>query len=67
VINYTLAITIKSWCGNPPGFANSPLDTDDLIKMFGGSPDRKITRRNTRGRILAEPKQQRVLSTPSKV
>jgi ribosomal protein S6--L-glutamate ligase len=51
VINYTLQLLLNHGVEIPTtGFANSPLDTD-LIKWLE-VPDRKITRRNTRKRVV---------------
>jgi ribosomal protein S6--L-glutamate ligase len=41
---YSLQLLLNSGIGIPTtGFANSPLDTNDLIKMVGGSHHSKIT------------------------
>jgi hypothetical protein len=65
VINYTPAITIKSWRRNSHYWPI--LDTDDLIKWLEVPLIVKLLEHKERSSSGKEPKkQQRVLSTPSK-
>jgi ribosomal protein S6--L-glutamate ligase len=51
-------LLLNSGIGIPTGFANSPLDTNDLIKMVGGSPLIVKLLEGTQGKgvVLAETK-----------
>ncbi|MFQ3173483.1 MAG: ribosomal protein S6--L-glutamate ligase [Flavobacterium sp.] len=56
---YSLQLLLNSGIGIPTtGFANSPLDTNDLIKMVGGSPLIVKLLEGTQGKgvVLAETK-----------
>lgn len=56
---FSLQLLLQSGIGIPTtGFANSPLDTDDLIKMVGGSPLIIKLLEGTQGKgvVLAETK-----------
>ncbi|MBK0368435.1 30S ribosomal protein S6--L-glutamate ligase [Flavobacterium agrisoli] len=56
---YSLQLLLNHGVGIPTtGFANSPLDTDDLIKMVGGSPLIVKLLEGTQGKgvVLAETK-----------
>jgi len=56
---YSLQLLLNSGIGIPTtGFANSPLDTDDLIKMVGGTPLIIKLLEGTQGKgvVLAETK-----------
>jgi ribosomal protein S6--L-glutamate ligase len=56
---YSLQLLLQSGINIPTtGFANSPLDTDDLIKMVGGSPLIVKLLEGTQGKgvVLAETK-----------
>ena len=56
---YSLQLLLNQGIDIPTtGFANSPLDTDDLIKMVGGSPLIVKLLEGTQGKgvVLAEPK-----------
>jgi ribosomal protein S6--L-glutamate ligase len=65
---YSLQLLLNSGIGIPTtGFANSPLDTNDLIKMVGGSLIVKLLE-GTQGKesFLRKQKSSRVLLTHSK-
>ncbi|GAW89070.1 ribosomal protein S6 modification protein RimK [Flavobacterium psychrophilum] len=58
---YSLQLLLNHGIDIPTtGFANSPLDTDDLIKMVGGSPLIVKLLEGTQGKgvVLAETKKQ---------
>jgi glutathione synthase/RimK-type ligase-like ATP-grasp enzyme len=51
--------TFKQLSGSQQQFANSPLDTNDLIKMVGGSPLIMKLLEGTQGKESFSPKQKK--------